>query len=173
MFNESALISNAIWEQKIAENNTANEQLKIVCDCEWAKELPTLSSMTQHTANADIKISFNGDFEAIWAAVPDKVDVYYLKGGADDCARTPDYDGTKLEQLTTRYIDRKAEDFTRANVQMEYKEDSSMIFYSTVKGIKVCWSITISWEEFKSKYREKQIDSVTYSNDDFYSLLSI
>lgn len=174
MFNESALISNALWEEKIAANNKANEQLMTVCNQPWAKELPTLASMTHFVADADIQITFNGDFETIWAAVPDKVNVYYLAGGADDCGRTPDYDGDKLEKLVARYIDRKAVDFTCANVQMEFKtETSMMMFYSLVDGIKVCWKVAVTSEEYRAKYQVKKINDASYANGDYYALLSI
>lgn len=174
MFNESALISNTLWEEKIAANNAANAQLKTVCSQPWAQDLPTLTSMTHFVANADIEITFNGDFETIWAAVPDKVNVYYLAVGADDCGRSPDYDGDKLDKLVARYIDRKAEDFTCANVQMEFKtETPMMMFYSQVDGIKVCWKVAMTREEYQAKYQAQKINDVSYSNGDYYALLSI
>ncbi|EGR2229672.1 hypothetical protein DZF79_15700 [Vibrio parahaemolyticus] len=174
MFTSKALIDNSKLEAQIAKHNKANEIFKLVADQEW-NTLPEAMTINLHNRSVDLTIVIDLSAEGtallehgtILSSVFGKVPLYHLDGAASDAIYSPDWNGNKIEELTTRYVDRTESDFLKSYRTFERTSLNGdyMGFYSIVEGYKIRWQILLTKEAFDHELKSKK-HITTWSNGD-------
>lgn len=174
MFTSKALIDNRKLEAQIAKNNKANEIFKLVADQEW-NTLPEAMAINLHDRSVDLTIVIDLSAEgtallehgSILSSVFGKVPLYHLDGAASDATYSPDWSGNKIEELTTRYVDRTESDFLKTYRTFERNDlrGDFMKFYSIVEEYKIRWQIQLTKEAFAHELANKK-HITTWSNGD-------
>ncbi|MDS1821066.1 hypothetical protein QX249_10380 [Vibrio parahaemolyticus] len=174
MFTSKALIDNKKLEAQIAKNNKANEIFKLVADQEW-NTLPEAMTINLNDRSVDLTIVIDLSAEgtallehgSILSSVFGKVPLYHLDGAASDATYSPDWNGNKIEELTTRYVDRTESDFLKTYRTFERNalRGDFMTFYSIVEGYKIRWQIQLTKEAFAHELANKK-HITTWSNGD-------
>ena len=102
------------------------------------------------------------EHECILSSVFGKVPLYHLDGATSDATYSPDWNGNKIEELTTRYVDRTESDFLKTYRTFERNavRGDFMAFYLIVEGYKIRWWLSAT----KSSKDGKEFLSITLSS---------